>query len=306
MGVLNEIYKMLSEHPDVAVSVEGHTDSDGDNDLNQKLSENRAETVMKQLVSMGISKDRLSFRGYGESKPVAPNDNPEGKASNRRVEFVGNSGSSPQNGGGPQISQNTVNHNTSNNTIDYQTVTIGSQVWMQNNLDVDTFRNGDPIPQAKTAEEWQNMKYEKKAAWCYYNFNSADAGKYGRLYNWYAVNDIRGLPPEGWRVPFDDDWDKLRKNLVIGVAGKKMKSTTGWKNGGNGTNASGYNGLPGVYCDYNGVFSSLGSESYWWSSSDDGTPWSPSIYLAAEDDYMHKHQMSKGSGLFVRCIANKH
>lgn len=135
MGVLNEIYKMLSEHPDVAVSVEGHTDSDGDNDLNQKLSENRAETVMKQLVSMGISKDRLSFRGYGESKPVAPNDNPEGKASNRRVEFVGNSGSSPQNGGGPQISQNTVNHNTSNNTIDYQTVTIGSQVWMQNNLD---------------------------------------------------------------------------------------------------------------------------------------------------------------------------
>lgn len=88
MGVLNEIYKMLSEHPDVAVSVEGHTDSDGDNDLNQKLSEDRAETVMNQLISMGISKDRLSYRGYGESKPVAPNDSPEGKASNRRVEFV--------------------------------------------------------------------------------------------------------------------------------------------------------------------------------------------------------------------------
>ncbi len=88
MGVLNEIYKMLSEHPDVAVSVEGHTDSDGDNDLNQTLSEDRAETVMKQLVSMGLSKDRLSYQGYGESKPVAPNDTPEGKASNRRVEFV--------------------------------------------------------------------------------------------------------------------------------------------------------------------------------------------------------------------------
>ena len=88
MGVLNEIYKILSEHPDVAVSVEGHTDSDGDDDLNLKLSEDRAGTVMKQLVSMGISKERLSFRGYGESKPVSPNDTPEGKASNRRVEFV--------------------------------------------------------------------------------------------------------------------------------------------------------------------------------------------------------------------------
>ncbi|MDZ7740148.1 MAG: OmpA family protein [Bacteroidales bacterium] len=88
MGVINEIYKMLSEHPEVNVSIEGHTDSDGDTDLNQKLSEDRAATVMKQLVSMGLSKDRLSFRGYGESKPVAPNDSPEGKASNRRVEFV--------------------------------------------------------------------------------------------------------------------------------------------------------------------------------------------------------------------------
>jgi outer membrane protein OmpA-like peptidoglycan-associated protein len=88
MGVLNEIYKMLSEHPDVAVSVEGHTDSDGDNGLNQKLSEDRAQTVMEQLVSMGISQERLSFKGYGESKPVAPNDTPEGKASNRRVEFL--------------------------------------------------------------------------------------------------------------------------------------------------------------------------------------------------------------------------
>jgi outer membrane protein OmpA-like peptidoglycan-associated protein len=88
MGVLNEIYKMLSEHPDVAVSVEGHTDSDGDNDLNQKLSEERAETVRKQLISMGISAGRLTSRGFGESMPVDTNATPEGKAQNRRVEFV--------------------------------------------------------------------------------------------------------------------------------------------------------------------------------------------------------------------------
>ncbi len=88
MGVLNEIYTMLEEHPDVNVSIEGHTDNDGDNDLNQKLSEDRAKTVMKQLVSMGISADRLTSKGYGESKPVNTNATPEGKAENRRVEFV--------------------------------------------------------------------------------------------------------------------------------------------------------------------------------------------------------------------------
>lgn len=88
MGVLNEIYKMLSEHPEVNVSIEGHTDSDGDDDLNQKLSEDRAKTVMKQLVSMGIPADRLSSNGFGESKPINTNATPEGKAENRRVEFV--------------------------------------------------------------------------------------------------------------------------------------------------------------------------------------------------------------------------
>ncbi|MFO7852052.1 MAG: OmpA family protein [Bacteroidota bacterium] len=88
MGVINEIYTMLSEHPDVNVSIEGHTDSDGDNDMNQKLSEDRAETVMNQLVSMGISADRLTSKGFGETKPINTNTTPEGKAENRRVEFV--------------------------------------------------------------------------------------------------------------------------------------------------------------------------------------------------------------------------
>jgi outer membrane protein OmpA-like peptidoglycan-associated protein len=94
MGVLNEIYKMLSDHPDIKVSIEGHTDSDGDADLNLKLSEERAITVMKQLESMGISADRLTSKGYGESKPFGPNDTPEGKAANRRVEFVKDDGNS--------------------------------------------------------------------------------------------------------------------------------------------------------------------------------------------------------------------
>jgi OmpA-OmpF porin, OOP family len=90
MGVLNEIYKMLSEHEDINVSIEGHTDTDGDDELNRKLSEERALTVKKQLESMGISDNRLVSKGLGESKPLGANDTPEGKASNRRVEFIKN------------------------------------------------------------------------------------------------------------------------------------------------------------------------------------------------------------------------
>jgi OmpA-OmpF porin, OOP family len=88
MGVLNEIYQMLNDHPEVSVSIEGHTDSDGDNDLNLKLSQERAETVMNKLISMGISASRLSSKGFGESMPINTNATPEGKAENRRVEFV--------------------------------------------------------------------------------------------------------------------------------------------------------------------------------------------------------------------------
>ena len=88
MGVINNIYDLLSEHSDVSFSIEGHTDSDGDNELNQRLSEDRAQAVLKQLVSLGIAQDRLVSKGFGESKPMDTNGTPEGKANNRRVEFV--------------------------------------------------------------------------------------------------------------------------------------------------------------------------------------------------------------------------
>jgi outer membrane protein OmpA-like peptidoglycan-associated protein len=90
MGVINEIYDLLAEHPEVKLSIEGHTDSDGDLEMNQQLSDDRAMTVMNQLVAMGITKDRLISKGFGESKPIDTNDTPEGKANNRRVEFVKN------------------------------------------------------------------------------------------------------------------------------------------------------------------------------------------------------------------------
>lgn len=88
MGVINEIVHLMNEHPELRFSVEGHTDSDGAADLNQRLSEQRAESVMRQMVAMGIAADRLTSAGHGQSAPIAPNNTQEGKAQNRRVEFV--------------------------------------------------------------------------------------------------------------------------------------------------------------------------------------------------------------------------
>jgi len=114
----------------------------------------------------------------------------------------------------------------------YKTVTIGTQVWMKENLNVSTFRNGDPIPEAKTAEEWQAAGEAKQPAWCYYDNDPKNGAKYGKLYNWYAVNDVRGLAPVGWHIPADHEW-----NVIIDYLGGpmeavvKIKNNVGWKIG---------------------------------------------------------------------------
>ena len=110
-----------------------------------------------------------------------------------------------------------------------QTVKIGTQVWTTKNLNVSTFRNGDTIPEVKTNEEWIEAARIQQPAWCYYENDSMNGAKYGKLYNWYAMNDTRGLAPIGYHIPSDVEW----KTLVdfIGKesdAGKKMKSTSGW------------------------------------------------------------------------------
>jgi len=88
MGPINEIFKLMKDNPDLKFSVEGHTDSQGDDDFNMKLSEERAKTVRNTLIEMGISSDRLTSKGWGESKPISNNASPEDMANNRRVEFV--------------------------------------------------------------------------------------------------------------------------------------------------------------------------------------------------------------------------
>ncbi len=86
--VVNQIAEMLNRNPEIKISIEGHTDKNGTIKSNQTLSENRAKAVMEALVSKGISKNRMSSKGWGQTKPIADNETQEGKAKNRRVEIV--------------------------------------------------------------------------------------------------------------------------------------------------------------------------------------------------------------------------
>jgi len=188
-----------------------------------------------------------------------------------------------------------------------QTVTIGTQVWMTKNLNVDKFRNGDPIPQAKSNTEWEAAGKNKQPAWCYFDNDPANGAKYGKLYNWYAVNDSRGLAPAGYHIPSDGEWTQLTDYLGgIEKAGAKMKSTSGWvenENGnGNGTNLSGFSGLPGGYRASNGTFRYLGMNSSWWSSSGVNSSNAWGRDLRSSRSSLTRTEFDKKSGVSVRCL----
>lgn len=137
----------------------------------------------------------------------------------------------------------------------YKTIKIGEKVWMAENLNVSHFRNGDLIPEAKTIEEWVLAGTKNEPAWCYYNNDSENSIKYGKLYNWYAVNDPRGLAPENWTIPDNNEWAKLIDYLGGSKeAGAGMKSATGWNSKGNGDNSSRFTALPGGGRVYNAIF----------------------------------------------------
>jgi len=188
----------------------------------------------------------------------------------------------------------------------YKEVKIGNQVWMAENLNVDKFRNGDPIPHAKTAEEWQQAVENKQPAWCYYDNDPANGKIYGKLYNWYAVSDWRGLAPEGWRIPSDADWSKLVE-LLGGreVAGGKLKSTdtTYWKSPNTAaTNETGFTALPGGGRYDDGNFYYVGYYGYWWSASEGSatSAWHRSMHYYYSNVF--GYYSGKELGFSVRCV----
>ena len=206
------------------------------------------------------------------------------------------------------VSDNVSNTADNFNSKMYFSVKIGNQIWMTENLNVSRFRNGDVMPEAKTDKEWQNAGDRGLPAWCYYENKTENGEKYGKLYNWYAVNDPRGLAPEGWHVPSDNEWSILI-NFLGGedISEKKMKSSSGWDKisffkSGNGTNESGFTGLPGGSRIYNGYFSSIGRVGDWWSSTEFNTSIAWNRLLYGSGGHAYRDANDKRIGLSVRCL----
>jgi uncharacterized protein (TIGR02145 family) len=184
-----------------------------------------------------------------------------------------------------------------------QDITIGRQTWTNKNLDVSTFRNGELIPQAKSKEEWLKAGDNKTAVFCYYEYDSKNGKVYGKLYNWYAVNDSRGLAPKGYHIPSDAEWTILTDFLGGSkISGKKMKSKDGWSDDGNGDNSSGFNGLPGGSCNYFGYFDGMADYGNWWSSSENDAGGAWERYLSNGDTRVYRSLGFKDYGFSVCCL----
>jgi uncharacterized protein (TIGR02145 family) len=185
----------------------------------------------------------------------------------------------------------------------FKTVKIGNQHWMKHNLNVDHFRNGDPIPHAKTDKEWGKAGENKQPAWCYYDNDSENGKKYGKLYNWFAVNDPRGLAPQGYHIPTDEEWEEL-VSYVGGkdVAGIKLKSQSRWKDNGNGTDEFGFTALPGGSRYFNGYFYDVGYNGCWWSATENNTSNAWYRYMNYDYSYFYRNYLNKELGFSVRCL----
>ncbi|MGB1099967.1 MAG: fibrobacter succinogenes major paralogous domain-containing protein [Flavobacteriales bacterium] len=208
----------------------------------------------------------------------------------------------------------------------YQTVLIGSQCWFAENLRTTVYANGELIPAGLTDGEWTSTTsgatavYGEGSSTCNNYSPDIDAcdeaqslEAYGRLYNWYAVDDARGLCPDGWHVPTDGEWQQLELELGMTEAqanstgwrgtdqATQLKTTYGWYNGGNGTNSSGFSDMPVGYRSSNGFFDTAGFYSYSWSSSPDGfTAWYRNLYSDLSSVYRGAGNLR--SGFSVRCL----
>jgi uncharacterized protein (TIGR02145 family) len=185
-------------------------------------------------------------------------------------------------------------------------ITTGTQTFMDKNLVVVTYRNGDVIPQVTDQTAWASLT---TGAWCHYNNDPANDTIYGKLYNWYAVNDPRGLAPQGWHIPTSAEWQCF--SISLGgefVAGGKMKTTgtSRWNSPNTGaTNESRFAGLPGGYrCGKNscGGFGQIGDGGYWWSTSEKGSDFALRRQLHTSETSLFSNYEAKSSGFSVRCL----
>lgn len=187
------------------------------------------------------------------------------------------------------------------NGTSFKTVNIGKQIWMTENLNVDKFRNGDPIPEAQTVKEWAKAGKEGKPVWCYLMYDPANKEKYGKLYNWYAVNDARGLAPSGWHIPTDSEWTTLESFLGEDAA-NKLKSKKDWAYFDIQTNQTGFSAVPGGFCFGTGLFCPDEGLARWWSSTEDSPGYIWLRGLSYSDNSVSRGYGGREDGYSVRCI----
>ena len=195
----------------------------------------------------------------------------------------------------------------------YTTVQIGTQVWMAENLKTTKFNDGTPIPNVTVDAIWAALTTE---AYCDYSNTPANSTTYGRLYNWYAVdnnaatkvasNGGKNVCPTSWHVPTDAEWTTLTTYLGgEPIAGGKLKETglTHWidPNGG-ATNESGFTALPGGYRSLNGAYYTIGNYGYWWSSFENSTADALLRGVGYNDSRLDRGNYGKQYGFSVRCL----
>jgi uncharacterized protein (TIGR02145 family) len=182
----------------------------------------------------------------------------------------------------------------------YKTVIIGTQEWTCENLTAEHYRNGDVIPQVQDFDAWSKLT---SGAWCYFENSSENGKMYGKLYNWFAVNDPRGLAPEGWHIPTDAEWTTLiNKNGGEKTAGKKLKSKVGWLENTLATNELGFSAIPGGMRDKDGSFYDINKFGCFWSSSESSNVFAWYCFLIYNYADVARFDGAKERGLSVRCV----
>ena len=181
---------------------------------------------------------------------------------------------------------------------DYQTVQIGEQCWFAENLRAENYRNGDSISHIPDAMEWVESE---QGAWVWYS-NGSEGESYGRLYNSYVVTDARQVCPSGWRVFSTEDWNTMTSLLDdFGNVSSQLKSSLFWPEGAQGSNSSGFAGLPGGYRSVDGSFELLGETARWWTTNTSGA-FQVSRGLNLTGTYGSSHYLH--IGFSIRCIKN--
>ena len=182
-------------------------------------------------------------------------------------------------------------------------VKIGEQIWMNLNLNVEKFNNGDIILEAKSREQWDIAGVAGIPAWCYYDNNENNGKIHGKLYNWFAIIDSRGIAPNGFRIPSEEDFQTLVKQLNgIEYAVQKLTSKEHWSIFSKGTNSSGFNATPSgrrglqLFSDTH-FFKDFNEGAFYWTTKE-----FESEYAFAFIEQNKFDRFKKSSGFSVRCI----